>query len=96
MGALDILIHSLNFAAPALGVALWMLLFYEIRKKVRRPPALPAAPGWVQLLVNFSVGLLTLAGGLWIFGRDGMMATYGALVCSVSASQWVLNKGWRA
>ena len=95
MGALDLLVHSLNFAAPALGVALLMLLFSEIAKKLAQRPQQQIARRWVQLGVNFTVGLVALAGGLWFFGRDGMMATYGALVVGVGLSQWVLNKGWR-
>ena len=95
MGALDLLVHSLNFAAPALGVALLMRLFSLLSKKFSKRSQGPVARGWVQLWVNFTVGLVALAGGLWFFGRDGMMATYGALVVSVGLSQWVLNKGWR-
>ncbi len=95
MGALDLLVHCLNFAAPALGVALLMRFFSLLSQKFAKRSQGPVAGGWVQLGVNFTVGLVVLAGGLWFFGRDGMMATYGALVVGVGLSQWVLNKGWR-
>ncbi len=97
MGALDLLIHGLNFAAPALGVAVFMLLFKLIARKLAKRPHARAdsawVSAWVQLGVNFAVGLLMLAGGLWFFGRDGMMATYGALLVGVATCQWVMNRG---
>ena len=36
-----------------------------------------------------------LVGGLWVFGVDGKMATYGACVLVAAALQWVLARGWR-
>ena len=90
MSPLDMLIHLLNFAAPALGVALGVSLFSLLLVKNR-------APGlaiYAQAAINFVVCLMALAAGLWFFGRDGVMATYGAMLLCVASSQWVMNRGW--
>jgi hypothetical protein len=91
MGTLNLLIHLLNFAAPAFGMAALMLAFTLVISR-NRPTVVS---GWVQLGLNFGVGLVALALGLWFFGRDGMMATYGALAVGVATSQWVITKSWR-
>jgi hypothetical protein len=36
-----------------------------------------------------------LFAGLWFFGHDGKMASYGAMVLACATSQWVLLRGWR-
>ena len=91
MGILSQINHLLNFAMPALGLALFMLLFSWLRHR-KKPLALAL---WQQFLAYCGVGLLVLVAGLWFFGRDGMMATYGLLVTAVATSQWVIEKGWQ-
>ncbi len=91
MQALDLLIHLLNFAAPAIGLAALMTLFFWIVNR-NRPKAVKE---WTLFAINLVVGVVALAGGLWFFGRDGTMATYGALVLGVATSQWLINKAWR-
>jgi hypothetical protein len=84
MGPLDLLLHLLNFAAPAACVALLTALISRIfiRKQ-------PLAPGlWAQFAINFVVCLVALVAGLWFFGRDGKMAGYAALVVCCATSQW--------
>ena len=88
MGPFDLLIHLLNFAAPALGVAIGVSLFSLLRMKNR-------APGlsiYAQAAINFLVCLTALGAGLWFFGRDGVMATYGAMLLCVATSQWMMNR----
>jgi hypothetical protein len=84
MGPLDALWHLLNFVAPALGVA---LVSSALAKLVWRRE-LAQAP-W-QRLIGWSAvaGVLALAGGLVAFGRDGRMATYGALVVCSALALW--------
>jgi hypothetical protein len=36
-----------------------------------------------------------LVGGLFVFGRDGKMLTYGLLVVAVATTQWLSGRGWR-
>lgn len=91
MGSLDTINHLFNFMAPAAAVACMLVLCG--RWMGVRGGALPS--GWRQFFVVFAVGLLALAGGLALFGRDGKMLTYAALVVSAATCQWVLVRGWR-
>jgi hypothetical protein len=91
MNLLDILIHLLNFGAPALAMALLVPLGARFLFKKRGIPV----PWWVQFATNFVVGVSMLAGSFWIFGRDGKMQAYAALVLAVATSQWLLSRGWR-
>lgn len=92
MGPIDLAIHLLSFAAPALGVALLVTL--------AAPLLLPRGPGrpswWVSFALNFIAGLAALGAGLWFFGRDGKMMSYAALVLAVATVQWFAGRGWRA
>jgi hypothetical protein len=40
--------------------------------------------------------LFTLTAGLLLFGHDGKMATYAALVLAAALCQWLLLRGWKA
>ncbi len=84
VGPLDALWHLLNFVAPAVfvgatGAALAKLLW---RREL-------AGAGWLRLAAWGSVaGTLALVAGLVGFGRDGRMATYGAMVGAVALALW--------
>ncbi|WP_041675625.1 hypothetical protein [Ramlibacter tataouinensis] len=91
MGPFDFLLHLANFAAPALGLAL--LLVAAARLLGLNRPAAP--PAWAQVAVVFAAGLAVLGVGLWWFGRDGKMVTYGALVGVAATVQWLLTGAWR-
>jgi 4-hydroxybenzoate polyprenyltransferase len=84
MGILDLILHLLNFATPALVVgvlvALVSLFFYRKRAAARI--------WYAQVAINFVVGLLVLCAALAFFGNDGKMAAYAALVVSVASCQW--------
>ena len=84
MGPIDLFFHLLNFAAPALVVGLLTALAARIFMKKR--PLTQSL--YAQAAINFIVCLLVLVGGLWVFGRDGKMATYAALVLACATSQW--------
>ncbi|HEY2257004.1 MAG TPA: hypothetical protein VGI11_15305 [Variovorax sp.] len=92
MTPLDILYHLLNFVAPAFAVG--FLLPVLARVAMRRGAGAPA--WWVQGAVNFVLGVVVLAGGLVVFGQDGRMATYAALVVVCAGSQWLLGGAWKA
>ncbi|MBL0422836.1 hypothetical protein JI739_21045 [Ramlibacter sp. AW1] len=92
MGFLDLLLHLSGFVAPALALALlmptasrWLLRLQPVR----------AMRWWVQAGIGFAVGVVVLLGGLWVFGRDGKMATYAALVGVMATLQWLMAGGWR-
>jgi hypothetical protein len=91
MGPLDILNHTLNFMAPAAALALVLVLcgrFFGAKGAA-------ALSGWRQFAVVFLVGLIVLAGGLLVWGRDGKMLTYAALVVATATCQWFLMRSWR-
>jgi hypothetical protein len=84
MGPLDALWHLLNFFAPAAGVALATTLMAKLLWRHEL-----AGSSWRRLLVwATGAGALALLGGLLVFGRDGRMATYGALVVATALALW--------
>lgn len=91
MNLKDVLLHLLNFIAPALVLAALLPL---ISRLVLRKQAVLLA-GWGQFLVNLVVGVAVLLFCLWWLGRDGKMLAYALLVLAVTSSQWVLLRGWR-
>jgi hypothetical protein len=85
MGPLDTIWHVLNFFAPALGVA---VLAASAAKLLWRHDL--ATVPWRRLaLWSALAGMATLIGGLAVFGRDGKMVTYGALVAVTALALWV-------
>lgn len=90
MSLLDLLNHLLNFVAPALAVGFLCALMGRAFRQKGRAPA-----WWIQGAVNSGVGALVLLGGVILFGRDGAMATYAALVLACGTSQWLVSDGWR-
>jgi hypothetical protein len=81
MSALDALIHFANFVLPALllggiAAALAKLLWWRSLGGV----ALLRLAGWAS-----GAAALALLGGLLLTGRDGAMATYGAMVLACAA-----------
>lgn len=87
----DFALHLSSFAAPALAVAL--LVTSGARLALGRSGA--ALGWWGSFATNFIAGLVALAAGLGVFGNDGKMATYAALVVSVATCQWMIARGWR-
>jgi hypothetical protein len=51
---------------------------------------------WLRWVILFAVGVAVLAAGLVLWGRDGKMLTYAALVVACATCQWVLVRGWKA
>lgn len=91
MGPLDSLNHLLNFVSPALAVAIVMVVCGHLffRKMAQ-------AHGWIApIAINFVVGCAVLVAGLVVFGRDGKMITYAALVLLGATCQWVWVRGYR-
>ncbi len=84
MGPLDALWHALNFFAPALGTA---LLAASAAKLLWRHDL--ATVSWLRLALWAALaGVGVLIGGLVVFGRDGKMATYAALVVATALALW--------
>lgn len=83
MNALDVLVHVLNFVAPALGTALILALVSRVLFRQKNPPI----PLMVQWLLGSLAGSLVLVLGLLVLGRDGKMLTYLALVLALAGVQ---------
>jgi len=90
MGPLDILWHGLNLIAPAFGVAaiaaaaaklLWRTGLHDVPWR--------RLAGWSAV-----IGAATLWGGLAVFGRDGKMASYAAMLLACALSLWAVGFGW--
>ena len=84
MDFLDGLWHLLNFCAPAAGLALVTssiakLLWLRELKGVSWLRLTGWAAGWTFVVA---------VGGLIVFGRDGKMATYAAMVLACATSVW--------
>lgn len=88
--------HLLNFIAPAAVVALLLVLLARLSFRLFKPKRPTAHAWWAQAAIIFIAGVVILAAGLVIFGRDGKMLTYAALVLGAALCQWLLLRGWKA
>ena len=76
--------HLLNFAAPALGVALLLWGAPRLWPKAR-------AGRWAarkELLALVGLGVAVLLAGLIVIGRDAKMLTYASLVLAQGSLVW--------
>ena len=87
--------HLLNFLAPALVVALLLVLLGRLLARFWLPKRPSAQSIYGQAAIIFIVNTLVLVAGLVLFGNDGKMATYAAMVLTSAVCQWVLVRGWR-
>ncbi len=84
MGPLDALWHLGNLFAPALLLG---ALSAALSKLVWRREL--AGVGWQRLAVPAcAVAALVTVAGLVLLGRDGKMATYGAMVAACALTLW--------
>jgi len=76
--------HLANFFAPAAGIALFASLIAKLawRREL-------SGVAWRRLWTwAFSGAALAGIGGLMIFGHDGKMATYAAMVLACALGLW--------
>jgi hypothetical protein len=93
MGLYEQLIHVLNFMAPAWGLALFCAICARGLTRLGLPRA-----AWrvrTQVWVNGVLGVAVLLAGLVLWGVDGKMATWGALVFASGTCQWLMCQAWR-
>ena len=95
MTAYLLLDHILNFLAPAAALALLVVLLSRIFSRFLASKKPLSQSIYAQAAIIFIVNVLVLAAGLVLFGNDGKMATYAALVLASAVCQWVLWRGWR-
>jgi len=87
-GLLD---HLFNFLLPALWVgSLLAFVAPMLLKKAR-----PNHSFLIQAAINSGASLLVLLAGLVIFGRDGKMLSYAAMVLACASAQWLASRAWR-
>ena len=82
--------HLLNFMAPALIVALGLVLAARLMGRLFKSKRPVVHSLYGQLAIIFAVNILTLLAGLVLFGNDGKMFTYAALVLGAAICQGVL------
>lgn len=76
--------HVMAFVAPAVGVALVLWLGLRSRRAARLGKG-------TQFAVLLAGGVVVLVAGLVVFGRDGRMAVYAALVVVQGSLAWWLR-----
>ena len=89
MGPLDAFWHLLNFFAPPVGVGLIASAFAKLlwRRELK-------TVGWMRLATWATANCaLVLVAGLIVFGHDGKMATYVAMVCACGLTLWAVGFG---
>lgn len=84
MGLWSLLIHLANFVLPALVLGVVLAVLAPVFSGNRATAHILLT----QAAINFVVGVLALVAGLVLFGNDGKMATYGALVLATGTAQW--------
>ena len=84
MGVVDFIVHLLNFAAPALFIALLVTLVARVLVKKQAVSLV----WYAQAAINYIVCLVMTLAGLWYFGRNGTIASYTAMVLGCATSQW--------
>ena len=89
MSLSQLLLHVVNFVLPAAFIAAALTLAGQFlwRKTATR------WRWWQRFCILFGMGVAVLVAGLLVFGVDGKMMTYLALVLVCASVQWVLTKG---
>ena len=89
MSPIDLLWHVLNFFAPAAGMG---LIAPTLAKLLWRRGLAGARWAWLAAWVTAASATVLLA-GLMVFGRDGKMATYAAMVLACALTLWWFGFG---
>ena len=76
--------HLAGFLAPALGLAAVLWTVPRLWKRTRAARWSPRT----EALMLLGSGLAVLVAGLIVFGRDGKMFTYTALVLAQASVAW--------
>jgi hypothetical protein len=91
VGPIDALWHLLNFFAPAFGVGLLTALTAKLLwRRSLKSASLKRLSVWAV-----TGSALALLAGLIVFGSDGKMLTYGAMVLACALSVWWAGLGPR-
>jgi len=92
MSLFGLIDHLLNFLLPALSVGLLVAVLAPLAMKKAR-----THHSWLkQAAINSLACFIALAGGLWLFGHDGKMASYATMVLACATCQWLMAGAWRS
>ena len=91
MSFFQLLDHLINFIVPAWAMGLVMAgpARSWLSPADRRPSF------WTCWVAQGLLGMVILLVGLVLFGRDGKMASYAALVLGAASLQWLMGRSWR-
>lgn len=84
--------HLLNLMAPAAVVALLLMLGSRVWRGFFISNRAPAHSFIARTALVFIVNLTVLGAGLVLFGHDGKMMTYAAMVLAASGTLWALQR----
>ena len=84
--------HLLNFMAPAAAVALLLILCSQVFGAFFSSKRALSLSFTSQVAIIFIVNLAVLGGGLVLFGHDGKVMTYAAMVLAASGTLWALQR----
>lgn len=84
--------HLLNLMAPAAVVALLLMICSQICGVFFTSNRASAYSFIARTAIVFIVNLAVLGAGLVLFGHDGKMMTYAAMVLAASGTLWVLQR----
>ncbi|MGQ2921241.1 MAG: hypothetical protein ACT6RR_02940 [Hydrogenophaga sp.] len=87
MTPLAFLAHLAGFIAPAVFVALVLWIVPRLTRAGRS-----ASGAGLEAFLLVVAGVVVLLAGLLVFGRDGKMATYAALVLVQGTLGWWLHR----
>ena len=88
--------HLLNFLLPAAALALLLVLLSRVFGGFFQSKR-PLAQTWYgQAAIIFVANAVVLVLGLLVFGHDGKLMTYAALVVVAAVTQWLVLRGWKA
>lgn len=85
--------HLLNFAAPALFLALGLVLACRLLPMGRSASA-PSLRR--QLLVLLGLNLAVSTTAFVLLGQDGKLMGFAAMTVAAAFTQWWLLRGWKA
>ena len=89
MDLVDGLWHLLNFYAAAVGIG----FIASSASKLLWRRDLQATSWWRLWLWSSGTAAVMAIAGMVFFGRDGKMATYGAMLSACALSQWWFGFG---
>ena len=84
--------HLLNIMAPAAVMAVLLVMLNRFGSLLFRSKDLEVPDSTTSLAIIFIVNVGVLSAGLVVFGHDGTMATYAAMVVGAALALMMLTR----